>query len=518
MNKWRAKINHAFGFIRDFLDETMFTSASVKPLSRLQRFAHFCLLVAKSFSSNRCLMRASGLAYTSLLALIPILFVVISVSSSILKKDGGQRVNHFVDRLLVSMTPPTSAGTNATSLETTNTAAGDTTNALSSAAANSTTNSAGSPTAESTAPDLKTAANREEIVRRINGFIRNIQSGTLGVTGVVSLVLVAISMLSSIESTFNDIWGVPQGRNWLVRIEKYGAVLFMGPLLLAVALGLSSEPRFQTANQLLHTMPLVSRLLFQILPVVLLCLTFVLFYRLMPNTHVHWGAALVGGLVGGTLWQLNNYFSVLYVSRWVTNSKIYGSLAVLPVLMVGLYISWLIVLFGAQVAYAYQNRAAYLQEKQVENISQRGREFVALRLIECVGQRFQRGLPPASVPEMAEALAIPSCLVVQIMNTLLAARLVVEVAGTEPAFAPSRPLETITCHDVLLALRAGQGQELATRDEPARAEVFGEFEKILAAEKQASSAVTILAMVNRTEKLAALPDRTVKVVTDGKGG
>ena len=75
--------------------------------------------------------------------------------------------------------------------------------------------------------------------------------------------------------------------------------------------------------------------------------------------------------------------------------------------------------------------------------------------------------------------------------------MVVEVAGVEPAYAPARPLETITCHDILLAMRAGQGQELATRDEPTRTEVYGEFNRIQEAERQAAAAVTMLALANR---------------------
>jgi len=296
---------------------------------------------------------------------------------------------------------------------------------------------------------------------------------------------------------------------------QYSALLFLGPLLLGLALGLAGNPHFQATKHILHALPSVSRLLYQSGPVALLCLAFALFYRLMPNTSVQWSAALVGGLMGGILWHLNNYFSVLYVSRWVTNSKIYGSLAAIPVFMVGLYFSWLIVLFGAQVAYAYQNRVAYLQEKQIENINQRGREFIALRLMQCVGQRFQRGELPASVREIGDALAVPTRLVQQILQTLLAAQLVVEVVGAEPAYAPARPLEKLTCHDILLALRAGQGQELATRDEPARTEVFGEFEKIMRAEEQAAASVTVLAMVNRTEQLTALGGQPVKAVTDG---
>jgi len=234
---------------------------------------------------------------------------------------------------------------------------------------------------------------------------------------------------------------------------------------------------------------------------------------LMPNAKVHWSAALVGGLVSGGLFHLNNLVNVLYVSRVVSNSKIYGSLALVPVFMIGLYISWLIVLFGAQVAYAFQNRASYLEEKQIENINQRGREFVALRLMTLVGQRYLSGEPPLTVIELGNELGVPSRLVRQIMQTLAAARLVVETAGLETAYLPARPMENISCHDILLALRATQGQELATRDEPTRLEVYGEFQRIQQAERQAAASVSMLALARRAQaqlqqQLKALPEGT----------
>src|SRR5258707_8422806 len=148
---------------------------------------------------------------------------------------------------------------------------------------------------------------------------------------------------------------------------------------------------------------------------------------LMPNFIVNWRVELVGGAVGGVFWHLVNLISVLYVSRVVSNSRIYGSLGLIPVFMMGLYSVWLILLFGAQVAYAFQNRASYLEEKQIENINQRGREFVALRLMTCVGQRFLQGERPPDVIEIGHELCVPTRLVQQLMQTLAAARLVVEV-------------------------------------------------------------------------------------------
>jgi DNA-binding IscR family transcriptional regulator len=92
------------------------------------------------------------------------------------------------------------------------------------------------------------------------------------------------------------------------------------------------------------------------------------------------------------------------------------------------------------------------------------------------------------------------------MQTLSAARLVTETAGAELAYMPARPLETITCHDILLALRASQGQELATRDEPTRVEVSGEFHRIEEAERQAAASVTMLALVNRSQARTSLTE------------
>jgi len=216
---------------------------------------------------------------------------------------------------------------------------------------------------------------------------------------------------------------------------------------------------------------------------------------------VDWRAAMVGGLAGGLLFHLNNLVSVLYVSRVVSNSKIYGSLGLVPVFMMGLYFSWLILLLGAQVAYAFQNRASYAEERQVENINQRGREFVALRLMTRVCQHFLRGDPPPSALQLSRALGVPSRLVRQIMQTLCCSHLIVETSGPENGYGPARPLENITCHDVLDALRSNHGHDLSTRDDSARVEILGEFHRIQEAERAVAQRVTMLALANRTQPM-----------------
>jgi len=254
----------------------------------------------------------------------------------------------------------------------------------------------------------------------------------------------------------------------------------------------------QSTQRLIARMPILGPTIFPTLTLIVLWLGFTLFYEFVPNTKVRFRAALVGGIVGGTVWHVNNLFGFLYVSRVVSNSKIYGSLGLVPVFMLGVYFSWLFVLFGAQVSYAFQNRKMYLQERLTENVNQRGREFVALRLMTCIGQRFQRGQRPATIEQMSEELGIPSRLVQQVLQTLVAAHLVIEIAGAEPAYNPGRPLEQINAHHVLQAMRA-RGQELLTRDEPVRQEVYGEFARIQEAEKLAASSISMLALVHRAD-------------------
>jgi membrane protein len=514
-------------------DESFFRSRG-EP-TRFYRFIHFWVLVAKSFSRNRCPVRASALAYATLLALIPILAVVVSISSALLKGESEERIDQFIESFVASVTPPAMvtnrvhvarnsfANTNNSaapiSSEETNEAnsiliqtnaaqiAINTSTATNNSAittTNATANGNGNAALAALAHDEKTVAARKVISRKIKGFIQTTRSGTLGVTGTVVLIFVAISMLSRIENTFNDIWGVECGRGWFTRVTLYWTILALAPVLLIVALGLTTSAHLVRVKEFVAHTPVFGGFIFHLLPVIILCFFLALFYKVMTNTKVRWGAALIGGLAAGILWHLNNMMSVFYVSRVVTNSKIYGSLFMLPVFMVGLYFLWLILLFGAQVAYAFQNRAAYLQEKLTETVNQRGREFIALRLLTCVGQRFQRGMPPANIDEISAELGVPSRLAQQVLQTLVAAHLVLELSGEERAYAPARPLQNITAHHVLMAMRATQGQELMTRDEPVRAEVYGEFARIQQAEKQVASSVTMLALVNRAQASVAI--------------
>lgn len=457
--------------------EKAFLSGASQP-GRLEHFVHFWIFVGKSFVQNRCLIRASALSYTTLLALIPLLAIAISITSSLLRQEGEREIYKAIDKFVSQVVPP---------------ATFEETNAPPPAFVGETN---GVVSAASAARARVTVQN--VAARRIHEFIRNTRSGTLGVTGTALLIFVAISMLNSIESTFNDIWGVERGRNWLMRVARYWLAISLGPVLIAVALALAGSSHFQTTRAILHTMPFLGRLVFQVISLLFIWFAFTLMYQFVPNTKVQFNAALAGGVAAGTLWHLNNLFGFLYVSRVVTNSKIYGSLGLIPILMAGLYLSWAILLVGAEIAYAFQNRKIYLQEKLTENVSHRDREFLALRVMTSIGCRFQTGGKPASVQEIADELGIPTKLAQQILTRLAVAGVLTEIAG-DAAYLPARPLESITVHDVLDAMRAG-GAPLGPCNGPV--EVLEEFQRIETVERAAASSVTLLSLVRRVGRPA----------------
>jgi len=441
-------------------DERHAAAEDLSETPRWWRFIHFWLLVGRSFVRNRCPVRASALAYTTLLALIPLLAVGLSVSASLLNaKDEAARaamVEGMIDRFVGNIAPQLNLD----------------------------------PAAGKQAQE-----NRQRVVKQITDFIGNTQSGKLGTTGMIGLVFIAIMLLSNIEGTFNDIWGVTRGRSWFLRVVNYWAAITLGPILFAVAIGLTTSAQFQATQDFIMGTPVIGRLLFKFIPFLIPCAGFTVFYKLMPNTRVQWTAALVGGVFGGVLWQLNNLFNVVYLSNVVTYSKIYGSLATVPIFLIGLYFSWLILLLGAQIGYAFQNREIYLQERQAENVNPRGREFVAVRLMVAIARRFEAGRKPATVIDLAREVGVPGRLATQLLAALTCARLVQEAGAEGAGYAPGRPLEAITFQDILDAVRTANGRELATADDETRRLLRAELERIRAAERSAAGAVTLKDMV-----------------------
>lgn len=438
--------------------------SAVAPAARTgwRSMLQFWASVGRSFGRNRCPARASALAYSTLLAIVPLLALVVGVSSSLLKQQGERPIEALLESAVAKIAPQ-----------------------LDLVARN---------------PGAEVQDGRREVVKSISQSIGRIQSGALNVGGMLGLIFVAVSMLATIETAFNDIWGVPRGRSWFSRLVHYWAAISLGPLLMILAVGATTGSQFEVTRRWIEALPVVGAFLVSLFPFALLSLGFALFYQLMPNTRVDWRAALVGGAVGGCLWQINNMLNVLYASKVFTYATIYGSLSILPVFLLGLYLSWMILLFGAQVACAYQNRHAYTLGVQSEAVHQQGKEFVALRLISFIAGRFYRGESPRAVHELAGDLEVPEPLAAKLLQSMAKAGLLAETSATRPTFVPGRPIEQITVQDVLHSLRCGQGIAIATKADSGLDPITRHVAKIHASESSAASQVNLLQIVRESSK------------------
>ena len=292
------------------------------------------------------------------------------------------------------------------------------------------------------------------MVQIINNFISSSRSGTAGLIGVLTLFIIVIGLFTTIENTFNDIWGVHRGRTWLARIVYYWSVITLGALLFFTSLTLLSAGAF--LNVFFEKVPLGSQLkdfFVWMLPsgsVLLLVCLLTLFYRLVPHTRVRWTAALIGAVIVTALLFLNNYLAFLYFKRVVLSKSLYGSVSIMPILMIGLYIFWFFVLVGGQITYAVQNVRYRSSQIAWHSLNYVTRESMSLVVLLLIARRFKVAGPAYSVTDLAALIRVPTQILNESLNRLCAIKLVTELPPARGAdtndncYQPSRPLDQIT--------------------------------------------------------------------------
>lgn len=296
-----------------------------------------------------------------------------------------------------------------------------------------------------------------ELVKYIKTFISRSRSGAAGLIGVSTLLIIVIQLFTTIENTFNDIWGVRRGRSWLARIVYYWSAITLGALLFFAALTLFSAGTF--VDVLLEKFALgaqLKSLVVWLLPfssVLLLVVVLTVFYRLIPNTRVRWTAAFTGALVVTGLLYLNNYLAFLYIRQIDFQKSLYGSVAILPILMLGLYAFWFFVLVGGQLTYAIQNVHYRSSQAAWHTINQFTREGLSLLVLLLIARRFKSCHPAFSVTQLAQHIRVPSQILNEGLNRLCDLGLIAELPPAEGSdqtdhrYQPARPLNKVTLHD-----------------------------------------------------------------------
>ncbi len=187
---------------------------------------------------------------------------------------------------------------------------------------------------------------------QVQGYLAEFsaKASALQAAGVAILVYTVLSMMSTIESTFNRIWSVQRRRPLAVRFVVYWAVLTLGPPLIGA--GIVATSYVVSLPLLRHALPLgaLGEQLLNLFPFIATLCAFVLFYKVIPNRPVAIRHAVVGGLGAALLFEIAKRLFAIYVTRFASQEAVYGVFATVPVFLLWIYLSWLIVLLGAVLA------------------------------------------------------------------------------------------------------------------------------------------------------------------------
>lgn len=345
-----------------------------------------------------------------------------------------------------------------------------------------------------------------EITEMINSFMAAAQSGTVGVVGSLMLFVIGIQVLSSIEGSFNSLWGVDQGRKFGERIVVYWTFISLGAVMGAASLTLVS---FSKVEILFGYLPFGDefKIAFQfstpIIVFLLIAMLLTLFFRFIPNTRVAWKPAFTGATLVVAMLQVYKMLSFLYVQRVVDTRSLYGSVGIIVVLMLGLYVFWLLILFGGQVTYAVQNADYLTNENAWQKTSEHTQEVISLAVLILVAKRFQAGEPPARASELHKKLRVPSHILNSSINRLCELGYLTPVAiksiedERDHAYQPGHPLESITLGSFKQTFQSygnNDGADLVTQHTP---ELRIYLEDVVSLKDCPKAALTISDLISR---------------------
>jgi membrane protein len=418
-----------------------------KPRRLAVKALRFVSLVLHGFQSNRCSLHAASLTFYSLMALVPVLVLALGLARSLGGADVLQRqVSTHIDAWLTQMEQPAS-----TSLQ-------------------------------PALPDVRQgqASDQVAVVRLFGQQAREISSklfqqiegidfGTLGLIGLLLLLWTIIGLLEKIENSFNQIWGAERPRSLIRKFTDYTSVSIVLPILIVAA---SSIP---VASHVVEVMDktlgggtaetvrgfMGSSLLRMSLTLVLGTLMFAFLLGFMPNERVRFKPAIVGGFVTMLLFVAWLKLCAMLQVGIARSSMVYGGFALLPILLLWMYTSWQIVLIGAEIAFAAQNRDTYVLEQYAAEANLRTRIVLACALCaEAAKRAVERDAGPFAAEEFAREHGIPHRLVREVLDRLERNGVFAQVAGREERYVLCRYGTGMTAAEIInLFLDEGEAPE-----------------------------------------------------------
>lgn len=395
----------------------------------------------RSLYRSRLPQMAAALAFRTLFALIPMLVISAAAIGAFAEPEDVERILHeTIDKLGLSeieVSDPIAEPIGPSPEEgiDPNAAQGSEPQSVSQSPNNPNTGSA-----QNQSESERKVLSLKEILSDLVKRVLEIPFAAIGAVGVLTLIYASISMLVEIERTFNNIYRAQIGKGWGKRIVQYWVIITLVPTLLFIAFYASEQFRGIGVG-----------IAGSVVSVAVTTLLFLLAYQIIPNTRVHVRTGVVGALVAAILWEFAKWGFREYVIYSASYAKLYGSVAMIPLFMLWVYLTWLIILFGLQVAYGLQHIELAKQIDEDDAEKRLTDPAAVLGVLALTAERFARG-KTTGPRVLSDELNLPPDVVATLLDKLTRSGVLHPVDGPLDNYALARPAEAITLEELLTAV------------------------------------------------------------------
>ena len=394
-----------------------------RPKALAYKLLRVVYLTAHNFFEDKCLFRASALTYITALGLVPLLALVFSVAKGL-----GLYEKHLKGMLIF---------------------------------------------------DKPGSQSLNEAVASVFSVVEKTDLRGLGLPALAILLFAVVKLLGTVESSFNDIWGVHKSRTLVRKFSDYLAMVIIVPIFLATAIGVTSAAETEQVITILREKLYLGWLiesLAGLASVFSMSVAFTFLYMALPNTRTRFVSAMLGGILAGILWQTAMTLHVRFQIGIANYNALYSGFAAIPIFLAWVHVSWVIVLLGAETTFAHQSEPAYRQIAQSRPSDHAFREIVALRAMVRIATAFLKGRKPLTAAGIAAQLGVPPRPVEDVLGVLVGRHLLAAAEGPqEDCFVPAIDLEQITIQVILDALKGTSGPV----DVPPQGAVDEELDRLL---------------------------------------
>jgi membrane protein len=282
----------------------------------------------------------------------------------------------------------------------------------------------------------------EDFFHHVTSLVENVREGALGPAGIAITLVISYLLFHSVEGVFCSIWRAERRRSLWSKFIVFYTLATLVPFLLGLSLYHSAQ-YFERPG--LRTL----------LPFLSIALAFTFANKLLPPIHVRWRAAIAGGLVSALAFELLKHLFATYVTDFALAryQGVYGSLAIIPIALVWMYVVWLTILFGTECAHAAQNLHALeaLDRRARGDGDEKVSGALALRFVREIALHYAKGGAALLPEELADRFALSEDIAKRVIARLKAKGLLVEVQGEVNGLLLARPADQLKIEEILAA-------------------------------------------------------------------